>query len=64
MVELLAPAGEYKSFLGAISAGADAVYLAGNMYGARASAVNFSEEEIIKALRYAHLFNRKIYLYH
>ena len=62
MVELLAPAGEYKSFLGAISAGADAVYLAGNMYGARASAVNFSEEEIIKALRYAHLFNRKIYL--
>lgn len=51
MVELLAPAGEYNSLIGAISAGADAVYLAGNMYGARASAVNFTEEEIIKGLR-------------
>ena len=62
MVELLAPAGEYKSFIGALSAGADAVYLAGNMYGARASAVNFTSEEIISALKYAHLFNKKIYL--
>ena len=62
MVELLAPCGEYNSFLGAINAGADAVYLAGNMYGARASAVNFSCEEIIKAIRYAHLFNRKVFL--
>ncbi len=62
MVELLAPAGEYKSFVGAISAGADAVYLAGNMYGARASAVNFTTEELIHAIRYAHLLNRKVYL--
>ena len=62
MVELLSPAGEYSSFLGAINAGADAVYLAGNMYGARASAVNFSTEELIKAIRYAHLFNRKVFL--
>lgn len=62
MTELLSPAGEYESFLGAINAGADAVYLAGNMYGARASAVNFTEEEIIKALNYAHLFGKKIYL--
>lgn len=62
MVELLAPAGEYNSFLGAISAGADAVYLAGNMYGARASAQNFTEEELIKAIKYAHLFKRKVYL--
>ena len=62
MVELLSPAGEYSSFLGAINAGADAVYLAGNMYGARASAVNFSNEELIKAIRYAHLFNRKVFL--
>lgn len=62
MVELLSPAGEYSSFLGAINAGADAVYLAGNMYGARASAVNFSNEELVKAIRYAHLFNRKVFL--
>ncbi len=62
MVELLAPAGEYNSFLGAINAGADAVYLAGNMYGARASAVNFSDEELIKAIKYAHLFGKKVYL--
>ena len=62
MVELLSPAGEYSSFLGAINAGADAVYLAGNMYGARASAVNFTNEELIKAIRYAHLFNRKVFL--
>lgn len=62
MTELLSPAGEYDSFLGAVNAGADAVYLAGNMYGARANAVNFSEDEIIKALKYAHLFGKKIYL--
>lgn len=62
MTELLSPAGEYESFLGAINAGADAVYLAGNMYGARASAKNFSHEEIIKALNYAHLCGKKIYL--
>lgn len=62
MVELLAPAGEYSSFLGAINAGADAVYLAGNMYGARASAKNFTSEEIIQAIKYAHLFNRKVFL--
>ncbi len=62
MVELLSPAGEYKSFLGALNAGADAFYLAGKMYGARASAVNFTENEIIDALKLAHLSNRKIYL--
>ena len=61
-VELLAPAGNYEAFLGAINAGADAVYLGGNKYGARAYADNFSEEEIISAIRYAHLFNRKVYL--
>ncbi|MBO4310562.1 MAG: U32 family peptidase [Lachnospiraceae bacterium] len=62
MVELLSPAGEYNSFLGAINAGADAVYLAGNMYGARASAVNFETDELIKAIKYAHLSDRKVYL--
>lgn len=61
-VELLAPAGNYEAFLGAIHAGADAVYLGGEKYGARAYADNFSDEQIIEAIRYAHIFNRKVYL--
>ena len=61
-VELLAPAGNYQSFLGAIHAGADAVYIGGQKYGARAYADNFSDEEVCLAIRYAHLFDRKVYL--
>ena len=60
--ELLAPAGNYESFLGAIHAGADAVYLAGQRFGARAYADNFSTEELCRAIRYAHLSGRKVYL--
>lgn len=60
--ELLAPAGNYESFLGAIHAGADAVYLAGQRFGARAYADNFSTEELCRAIRYAHLYDRKVYL--
>lgn len=61
-VELLSPAGNYDSFLGAVHAGADAVYLAGNKFGARAYAGNFSDEEVCLAIRYAHLHQRKVYL--
>ena len=61
-VELLAPAGSKDAFLGAIHAGADAVYLAGSKYGARAYADNFSEEELIWCIRYAHIWGRKVYL--
>ena len=61
-VELLAPAGSYESFLGAIHAGADAVYLGGVKYGARAFAENFDEEALCRAIYYAHLFDRKVYL--
>lgn len=61
-VELLAPAGNYESFLGAINAGADAVYLGGTKFGARAYADNFTEEEICRAIRYAHLFGKRVYL--
>ena len=61
-VELLAPAGSYESFLGAIHAGADAVYLGGVKYGARAFAENFDEETLCRAIYYAHLFERKVYL--
>ena len=60
--ELLAPAGSYEGFLGAVHAGADAVYLGGNRFGARAYAENFTQEEIIKALHYAHIHGRKVYL--
>ena len=61
-VELLAPAGDFECFKAAISAGADAVYLGGEKFGARAYANNFTEDEIIEALRIAHLFGRKVYL--
>lgn len=61
-VELLAPAGDFSCFRAAINAGADAVYLGGDRFGARAYAANFTEEEIIEALRIAHLFGRRIYL--
>ena len=60
--ELLAPAGNIETFYAVLRAGADAVYLAGNRFGARAYADNFSEEEIIGCLRYAHLLGKKIYL--
>ncbi len=61
-VELLSPAGDYNCFVAAINAGADAVYLGGKSFGARSFAGNFEEEEIIRALKYAHLHNVKIYL--
>lgn len=61
-VELLAPAGNYESFLGAVHAGADAVYLGGEKFGARAYADNFTEEELCRCLRYAHLYGKKVYL--
>lgn len=61
-IELLAPAGTPDAFYGAVAAGADAVYLAGNRYGARAYANNFGQDELIEAIRYAHLFGVKVYL--
>ncbi len=62
MPELLAPAGNIESFYGVMNAGCDAVYLAGNRFGARAYADNFSDEELLTAIMYAHLYNKKIYL--
>lgn len=61
-VELLAPAGNAEGFYGAVHAGADAVYLAGNRFGARAYAENFSTQELVDCIRYGHLMGRKIYL--
>ncbi|MDO5146853.1 MAG: U32 family peptidase [Eubacteriales bacterium] len=60
--ELLAPAGSFEHLKAAVKAGADAIYLGGRQFGARAYANNFSEEEIIEALHYAHLHDRCLYL--
>lgn len=61
-MELLAPAGNYEKFLTALHFGADAVYLAGNRFGLRAFAGNFSDEEIVKATKLAHSLNKKVYV--
>ena len=61
-VELLSPAGNFDALKGAINAGADAVYLGGKSYGARAYADNFTADEICEGIHYAHVFGRKIYL--
>ena len=60
--ELLAPAGSMDSFYAAIEAGCDAIYMAGYSFGARAYASNFSDEEIVEAIKYAHLYGVKIYI--
>ena len=61
-IELLAPAGDYEVFQTAVLAGADAVYLAGKNFGARAFSTNFTIEEIINAVKYAHLRKVKVYV--
>ncbi|WP_461815819.1 U32 family peptidase [Faecalimonas sp.] len=61
-IEILAPAGSYESLRAAIAAGADAVYVGGNRFGARAYADNFSQEELLDAIDYVHLHKKKIYL--
>ncbi len=61
-VELLAPAGNMECLKAAVSAGADAVYLAGSQFGARAYADNFTTQELCDALDYCHLFGVKVYL--
>ena len=60
--ELLSPAGDFSCMTAAFHAGADAVYLAGKSFGARAFAGNFETEELVEALNYAHLLSKKIYL--
>lgn len=60
--ELLAPAGSLEILKGVIESGADAVYVGGSMFGARAYANNFTEEELLKAIDFAHLRGVKVYL--
>ena len=61
-IELLAPAGTYDAFLAAIENGADAIYLGGKLFNARANASNFSLEELEEMVKFAHLRNVKIYV--
>ncbi len=61
-VELLSPAGNFEKMKTALRYGADAVYLAGNQFGMRAAADNFSQEELYQATAYAHALGKKVYL--
>ena len=60
--ELLAPAGSFECLEAVIEAGCDAVYLGGKSFSARSFATNFDEQEIIKAINYAHLYGVKVYV--
>ena len=61
-LELLAPAGSFEAFKAAVENGADAVYLGGKSFSARASAANFDLEELKRAVRYAHERQVKVYV--
>ena len=60
--ELLSPAGDFETLLSVVNAGADAVYLGMQRFGARAYAKNFTKEELLEGLSYAHLHHAKLYL--
>lgn len=61
-IELLAPAGTYDAFLAAVENGADAIYLGGKLFNARANACNFDLKELEEMVKFAHLRNVKIYI--
>lgn len=61
-IELLSPAGDMEKLKSAILYGADAVYMAGNVFGMRAAATNFDMESIYDAVKYAHSLGKKVYL--
>ncbi len=62
MIELLAPVGSIETLIVAVEYGADAIYLGGGSYGLRAKAKNFTNEELIEAIRYAHGKGVKVYV--
>jgi len=61
-MELLSPAGNFECLVAAIEAGCDAVYLGGKLFGARAFSNNFNNEELVEAIKYAHLYGVKVYV--
>ncbi len=62
LVEVLAPAGSFSSLKSGINAGADALYIGGKLFGARAYADNLDTQDMIRAIDYVHLHNKKLYL--
>lgn len=60
--ELLAPAGDMETLIFAINSGADAVYVGGESFSARAFAKNFDKKELLEAVKYCHLYGKKIYV--
>ena len=62
MTELLAPAGDLERLKVALLYGADAVYIGGKVFGLRANAINFTNEEIKEAVMFAHSLNKKVYV--
>ena len=61
-IEVLAPAGNPAALKAAVFAGADAVYMGGSLFSARASAVNFSREEMREAVLFARERNVRVYV--
>lgn len=61
-IEILAPAGGFDSVIAAVRSGADAVYVGQKQFSARASAQNFDEEELKKAVAYCHIHGVKVYV--
>ena len=62
MFELLSPAGSMESLKAGIQNGADAIYLGGSSFGARAAATNFDNDELIEAVKYAKLRDVNIFV--
>ena len=62
VIEVLAPAGSFESMKAAVNAGADAVYMGGTRFGARAYAENPEKDRLLEAIDYVHLHGRKLYL--
>lgn len=60
--ELLSPAGSEEALHAAVDSGADAVYLGSKAFGARASAVNFDDETLTRAVEYAHLHHARVHV--
>ena len=61
-IELLAPVGNMDSLKASVMAGCDAVYLGGKSFGARAFSKNFTNDEIVDAINYCHLYGVKVYV--
>lgn len=61
-IEILAPAGSFESLKAAVTASCDAVYIGGNLFGARAYANNLDEDRMMEAIDYAHIHNKALYL--